>query len=105
MIDIPYKGKRFRWFSGDGRSKSRLDRFLVSNSVSERCGIFSELQKLLAIKSEPVLSLVSCNKKMSTIPPPDNLTDSSPLRRRSITFFLFKGLKFLLILMKDLYSS
>ncbi|XP_058723434.1 uncharacterized protein LOC131595162 [Vicia villosa] len=30
------KGKKFSWYSGDGKSKSRIDRFLISNSVVNR---------------------------------------------------------------------
>lgn len=30
LMDIPCKGKKFTWFSGDGKSKSRIDRFLIS---------------------------------------------------------------------------
>ncbi|XP_058775098.1 uncharacterized protein LOC131649352 [Vicia villosa] len=33
LMDVPCKGKKFSWFSGDGRSKSRIDRFLLSSTV------------------------------------------------------------------------
>ncbi|XP_058726611.1 uncharacterized protein LOC131597971 [Vicia villosa] len=33
LMDVPSKGKKFRWYSGDGKSKSRIDRFLVSNNI------------------------------------------------------------------------
>ncbi|XP_058766616.1 uncharacterized protein LOC131640222 [Vicia villosa] len=42
LVDIPCKGKRFTWFSGDGRCKSRLDRFLVSNLILDRWGIVGQ---------------------------------------------------------------
>ena len=32
LIEIPLRGRRFTWFRGDGRSMSRLDRFLLSDS-------------------------------------------------------------------------
>lgn len=31
LLEIPCKGKKCSWFSSDGISKSRIDRFLVSN--------------------------------------------------------------------------
>ncbi|XP_058747128.1 uncharacterized protein LOC131620126 [Vicia villosa] len=39
FIDPPCKEKKFSWFGGDGRCKSRLDRFLVTNSVMDRWGV------------------------------------------------------------------
>ncbi|XP_058776198.1 uncharacterized protein LOC131650510 [Vicia villosa] len=33
LVDIQCKGKKFSWFSGDGKSKSRIDQFLLSNCV------------------------------------------------------------------------
>ncbi|XP_058758566.1 uncharacterized protein LOC131631812 [Vicia villosa] len=33
LVDIPCKGKKFSCFSGDGKSMSRIDRFIVSNKV------------------------------------------------------------------------
>jgi exonuclease III len=30
LIDLPLNGRKFTWFKGDGRSMSRLDRFLLS---------------------------------------------------------------------------
>lgn len=29
LIDLPLCGRKFTWFKGDGRSMSRLDRFLL----------------------------------------------------------------------------
>jgi hypothetical protein len=34
LIDLPLWGRRFTWFKGDGKSMSRLDRFLVSEEWS-----------------------------------------------------------------------
>ncbi|XP_058750108.1 uncharacterized protein LOC131623108 [Vicia villosa] len=33
LVDIPCNGKKFTWFSGDGKSMSRIDRFLLSYNV------------------------------------------------------------------------
>jgi exonuclease III len=32
LIDLPLRGRNFTWYRGDGRSMSRLDRFLLSES-------------------------------------------------------------------------
>lgn len=29
LVDVPVLGKKFTWWSGDGRARSRLDRFLL----------------------------------------------------------------------------
>ncbi|XP_058775485.1 uncharacterized protein LOC131649744 [Vicia villosa] len=42
LVDVPCKGKRFSWYSGDGQSMSRLDRFLVDNSIVNKWGIDKE---------------------------------------------------------------
>lgn len=33
LVDISCKGKKFTWYGGDGKSCSRIDRFLVSDKV------------------------------------------------------------------------
>ncbi|XP_058760896.1 uncharacterized protein LOC131634265 [Vicia villosa] len=33
LVDVPCKGKKFTWYSGDGKSMSRIDRILVSEKV------------------------------------------------------------------------
>ncbi|MCI12574.1 endonuclease/exonuclease/phosphatase family protein, partial [Trifolium medium] len=33
MVDLPVSGKKFTWFSADGRSMSRSDRFLLSDGI------------------------------------------------------------------------
>ncbi|XP_058774615.1 uncharacterized protein LOC131648899 [Vicia villosa] len=43
LVDVPCKGKRFSWFSGDGKSKSRIDRFLVSNNIVSSWGVVGQL--------------------------------------------------------------
>ncbi|XP_058726722.1 uncharacterized protein LOC131598106 [Vicia villosa] len=42
LVDVPCKGKRISWFSGDGKSKSRIDRFLVSNFVISSWGVVDQ---------------------------------------------------------------
>ncbi|CAJ2672026.1 unnamed protein product [Trifolium pratense] len=39
LIDIPVSGKSFSWFSADGKSMSRLDRFLLSEGFIDKGGI------------------------------------------------------------------
>lgn len=39
LVDISCKGKKFYWYSGDGKSISRIDRFLVSDIVVTRWGV------------------------------------------------------------------
>lgn len=43
MVDVPFKGKNFSWFSGDGKSKSRIDRFLLSSTVVDRWDVKGQL--------------------------------------------------------------
>lgn len=42
LIDVSCEGKRFSWFSADGLSKSRIDRFLVSASIISSWGIVGQ---------------------------------------------------------------
>ncbi|XP_058759393.1 uncharacterized protein LOC131632672 [Vicia villosa] len=42
MEDVPCKDKKFSWFSSDGRSKSRLDRFLVSSNLVNLWGVVGQ---------------------------------------------------------------
>ncbi|XP_058783058.1 uncharacterized protein LOC131657708 [Vicia villosa] len=42
LIDVPCKGKRLSWYSGDGLSMSRLDWFLVDNSIVNKWGIVGQ---------------------------------------------------------------
>jgi hypothetical protein len=39
VIDVPVLGKKFSWFSGDGKSMSRIDRFLLSEGFINSQGI------------------------------------------------------------------
>ncbi|PNX88182.1 cysteine-rich receptor-like protein kinase [Trifolium pratense] len=36
VVDLPVSGKRFTWFSADGRSMSRLDRFLLTDGLVDK---------------------------------------------------------------------
>ncbi|PNY01857.1 cysteine-rich receptor-like protein kinase, partial [Trifolium pratense] len=42
VIDVPVLGKKFSWFSADGRSMSRIDRFLLSDGFITTQGISSQ---------------------------------------------------------------
>lgn len=42
LIDVPVLGKKFTWFSSDGKSKSRLDRFLITEGIIEEWGVTSQ---------------------------------------------------------------
>ncbi|XP_058741846.1 uncharacterized protein LOC131614250 [Vicia villosa] len=42
LVDVPCKGKRFTWYSGDGLSMSRLDRFLISDSIINKWGVVGQ---------------------------------------------------------------
>ncbi|XP_058767480.1 uncharacterized protein LOC131641192 [Vicia villosa] len=42
LVDIPCKGKKFTWYSGDGGSRSRIDRFLISDKVVNDWGIVGQ---------------------------------------------------------------
>jgi hypothetical protein len=39
VIDMPVLGKKFSWFSADGKSMSRIDRFLLSDGFATKFGI------------------------------------------------------------------
>ncbi|XP_058759249.1 uncharacterized protein LOC131632522 [Vicia villosa] len=43
LVDVPFKGKLFSWFSGDGRCMSRLDRFLLEDSIVDRWGVVGQM--------------------------------------------------------------
>ncbi|XP_058765712.1 uncharacterized protein LOC131639232 [Vicia villosa] len=43
LMDVACKGKKFSWFSGDGKSKSRIDRFLVSDNIVRSWGVLGQL--------------------------------------------------------------
>ncbi|PNX97198.1 cysteine-rich receptor-like protein kinase, partial [Trifolium pratense] len=39
LIDVPVTGKKYTWFSADGKAMSRLDRFLLSEGCIEKGGV------------------------------------------------------------------
>ncbi|XP_045810710.1 uncharacterized protein LOC123905117 [Trifolium pratense] len=39
LIDVPVLGKKFSWFSADGKSMSQIDRFLLSDGLFSKYGI------------------------------------------------------------------
>ncbi|XP_058755007.1 uncharacterized protein LOC131628158 [Vicia villosa] len=43
LVDVPCKEKNFSWFSGDGKSKSQIDRFLLSSTVVERWDVIGQM--------------------------------------------------------------
>ncbi|XP_058775955.1 uncharacterized protein LOC131650251 [Vicia villosa] len=43
LVDIPCKGKKFTWYSGNGLAMSRIDRFLVSEVVVDRWVLVGQL--------------------------------------------------------------
>lgn len=43
LIDVQCKGKSFSWYSGDGRSMSRLDRFLISDILISNWEVVGQL--------------------------------------------------------------
>ncbi|XP_058774477.1 uncharacterized protein LOC131648765 [Vicia villosa] len=42
LEDVPCIGKKFSWFSGDGKLRSRLDRFLMSSNIINRWGVVGQ---------------------------------------------------------------
>ncbi|XP_058757308.1 uncharacterized protein LOC131630545 [Vicia villosa] len=42
LLDVSCKGKKFSWFSSDGRPKSRIDRFLVSSNIVNWWGVIGQ---------------------------------------------------------------
>ncbi|XP_058785271.1 uncharacterized protein LOC131660131 [Vicia villosa] len=43
LVDIPSKGKKFTWFGGDGKARSRIDRFLVADNIVNKWGILGQM--------------------------------------------------------------
>lgn len=43
LVDVPCKGKKYTWYSSDGRAKSRIDRFLFSNKIVSSWGVVGQL--------------------------------------------------------------
>ncbi|XP_058783185.1 uncharacterized protein LOC131657846 [Vicia villosa] len=43
LIDVPCKGKKYNWYSGDGKSKSRIDHFFIDDSIVASWGVVGQL--------------------------------------------------------------
>ncbi|CAK8566094.1 unnamed protein product [Lathyrus sativus] len=43
LIDVPCKGKKFTWYNSNRNSMSRIDRFLISNSIVNDWGVTGQL--------------------------------------------------------------
>ncbi|XP_058758254.1 uncharacterized protein LOC131631478 [Vicia villosa] len=43
LVGVPCKGKKFSWYIGDGRAKSRIDRFLVSDAIVSLWGVVGKI--------------------------------------------------------------
>src|SRR4051812_6174358 len=43
LLDVPCKVKKFSWYSGDGKSMSRIDRFLVADNIVSRWGVVGQV--------------------------------------------------------------
>ncbi|XP_058726860.1 uncharacterized protein LOC131598261 [Vicia villosa] len=43
LVDIPCKGKKFSWYSGDGKPMSRIDRFIVSDTLVNRWSVIGQM--------------------------------------------------------------
>ncbi|XP_058726606.1 uncharacterized protein LOC131597964 [Vicia villosa] len=43
LVDVPCKGQKYTWFSGDGKVKSRIDRFLLSSVIVNRWEVVGQL--------------------------------------------------------------
>ncbi|XP_058775615.1 uncharacterized protein LOC131649887 [Vicia villosa] len=43
LVDVPSKGKKFTWFGGDGKARSRIDRFLVADNIVNKWGVVCQM--------------------------------------------------------------
>ncbi|XP_058786822.1 uncharacterized protein LOC131661328 [Vicia villosa] len=43
LEDVPCKGKKYTWFGGDGRTRSRIDRFLVADNIVSDWGVIGQM--------------------------------------------------------------
>lgn len=43
LEDVPCKGKKYSWYSGNGKPKSRIDRFLLSSKAVNDWGVVGKL--------------------------------------------------------------
>lgn len=42
LIDLPYSGNRFSWYSGDDKSMSMLDIFLLDDAIIDTWGVVGQ---------------------------------------------------------------
>ncbi|XP_058755204.1 uncharacterized protein LOC131628395 [Vicia villosa] len=42
LVDVPLKWKKFSWFVGNGKAKSRIDRFLVADNIIQDWGVVGQ---------------------------------------------------------------
>ncbi|XP_058751317.1 uncharacterized protein LOC131624383 [Vicia villosa] len=82
LIDVQCKGKTFSWFSGDGKAMSRLDRFLISDSVISRYDL--EIEEGISGINEANFLLASCK---------ENLVPEVVARRSEATSRMWKFMK------------
>lgn len=61
LVDVPCKGKNFSWFSGDDKSKSRIDRFLLSSVVVNRWEVVGQLIGDMDISDHCPIWIISDN--------------------------------------------
>ncbi|XP_058751701.1 uncharacterized protein LOC131624805 [Vicia villosa] len=43
LVDVPCKGKKYSWFSGDGNSRNRINRFLMADNVVSLWGVVGQI--------------------------------------------------------------
>ncbi|XP_058733278.1 uncharacterized protein LOC131604879 [Vicia villosa] len=68
LIDIPSKGKKFAWFGGDGMARSRIDRFLVADTMVSRWGIVGQLARDHDISDHCPIWLIGNNSNWGSKP-------------------------------------
>ncbi|CAK8571504.1 unnamed protein product [Lathyrus sativus] len=42
LVDLPYFGNKFSWYSGDGKDMSIIDRFLISEEICNNWGVVGQ---------------------------------------------------------------
>lgn len=58
LVDLPYKGKKCNWYSGDAKVKSCIDRILVSNNIMNGWGAVGQFIGLRDISDHCLVWLV-----------------------------------------------
>jgi len=57
LVDLPLIGRRFTWYWGDGKSMSRIDRFLLSENWCLRCSNNLQIAQLRGLSNHCALVL------------------------------------------------